>query len=198
MGWSNPQREARPPNSAPTLILGLEGPQPCGGWASLPGPVQCLKEKFWDTGNKRAGCAQVISFPALVQECGPFDLFFASLSSTLLRQCQLTVCGDRVAKVNRMPWFLAGGETNSYQTKHGLRRWEVLEGDRTVQDMEGDRPSEPAGPPPSPPLPSPPPFPPSPLPSLPVCPWSLSPRRQAPGLSLHPKPLLSILDILWT
>lgn len=174
MGWSNPQREARPPNSAPTLILGLEGPQPCGGWASLPGPVQCLKEKFWDTGNKHAGCEQVITFQALVQECGPFDLFFASLSSTLLRQCQLTVCGDRVAKVNRMPWFLAGGETNSYQTKHGLRRWEVLEGDRTVRDMEGTSLQSQVA------LPHPLLSPPLPLSLPPLSPACLS----VPGLSL--------------
>ena len=124
-----------------------------------------------------------------------------------------------------MPWILAGGETDTYQTKHGTQK---LESSGRRQEGRGhgqDRPSEPGGPPASPPLPSLPlspafpsplssPPPPSPLPSLPSprCPsplqmdppqlarlsLSLSPQRQAPGLSLHPKPLLSLLDVLWT
>ena len=95
VGWSDPQREARTPNSGSphSPSWGWRDRSPVVGGASLPGPVQCLKEKFWDTGNKLAGRAQGISFRALVQECRPFDLFFASLSSTLLRHCRLRESG---------------------------------------------------------------------------------------------------------
>ena len=94
VGWSDPQREAPRPTVHPRPpSWGWRDRSPVVGGASLPGPVQCLKDKFWDTGNKLAGPAQGISFRALVQECRPFDLFFASLSSTLLKHCRLRESG---------------------------------------------------------------------------------------------------------
>ena len=76
-----------------------------------------------------------------------FGLFYVSLLSTY---CMLdSIIGDGVTGVNKMPWFLAEGETDSYQTwdsEHG-KFWKETGCNGPVYGV--DLPSTP------PPLPSP-------------------------------------------
>lgn len=75
-----------------------------------------------DTGTSLHSCRTRAAqqCPVLVMEPVPFGLFFVSLLSTY---CMLgSIIGDGVTRVNKMPWFLAEGETGSYQTwdsEHG-------------------------------------------------------------------------------